>query len=134
LRRILVYAPSSKKTENEMAVRDSFEHFLTQPLPEFHYPFLMTRWTEVPPFTGKREQKLMTTVTAPHSSKAVVEDATIKITVNNLLHIWPKKTVLLGKTLIIDLLKRLEMVFNALVILRILRLARTINRRRVGHG
>jgi hypothetical protein len=46
-----------------------------------------------------------------------VEDATIKITVNNLLHIWPKKTVLLGKTLIIDLLKRLEMVFNALIIL-----------------
>ena len=49
-------------------------------------------------------------------------------------HIGPEKAILLGKTLVIDLLKRLEMVFNALVKLRILRLARTINRRRVGHG
>ena len=54
----------------------------------------------------------MVTILAFNAGKAVVEDATIKITVNNLLHIWPKKTVLLGKTLVINLLKRLEMVFN----------------------
>jgi len=49
--------------------------------------------------------------------KAIVQDAAIKIAVNDLPNIGPEKAILLGKTLIIDLLKRLEMVFNALIIL-----------------
>ena len=76
----------------------------------------------------------MSTFSTFNPCKAIVQDAAIKIAVNDLSHIGPEKAILLGKTLVIDLLKRLEMVFNALVILRILRLARTINRRRVGHG
>ena len=41
-RRILVNTPSSKKTEDEMSVRNGLEHFFTEPLPEFHYTLLMT--------------------------------------------------------------------------------------------
>ena len=63
-----------------------------------------------------------------------MQDTAIKVAINHLPHIGSEKAILLSKTLVIDLLKRLEMVFNALVIFRILRLARTINRRRVGHG
>ena len=37
--------------ENEMTVRYSLKHFFTEPFPEFHHPFLMTRWTEVAAFT-----------------------------------------------------------------------------------
>jgi len=46
-----------------------------------------------------------------------VEDATVKIAINDLSHIGPEKAILLGKTLIIDLFKRLKVVFNALIIL-----------------
>ena len=62
----------------------------------------------------------MVTILAFNTSKAIVKDATVKITINDLSHIRPKKAILLGKTLIIDLLKRLEMVFSALIILRVL--------------
>jgi hypothetical protein len=62
-----------------------------------------------------------------------MQDTAIKVAINHLPHIESEKAILLGKTLVIDLLKRLEMVFNALVILRILRLARAINRRNIGH-
>ena len=53
---------------------------------------------------------------------------------NNQLGIRPKKTVLLGKTLIIDLLKSLKMILNTLVVLGVLRFSRTIYRRDLGHG
>ena len=37
--------------ENEMAVGNCLEDLLTEPFPEFHYSFLMTRWTEVAALT-----------------------------------------------------------------------------------
>ena len=37
--------------KNEMTVGYSLEHFFTEPFPEFHHPFLMTRWTEVAALT-----------------------------------------------------------------------------------
>jgi len=58
-----------------------------------------------------------------------MEDATVKIAINDLSHIGPEKAILLGKALIVDLFQGFKMIFNALVILRILRLARTIDRR-----
>jgi hypothetical protein len=76
----------------------------------------------------------MVAILAFNPSKAIMEDAAIKITVNDLSHIRPEKAILFGKTLVIDLLKRLEMVFNALIILRVLWLTWLINGRRVGHG
>jgi hypothetical protein len=49
--------------------------------------------------------------------KAIVQDAAIKIAINNLFHIGPKKAILLGKALIIDLLQCLKMILNTLIIL-----------------
>ena len=37
--------------ENEMTVRYGLEHFFTEPFPELHHPFLMTRWTEMAALT-----------------------------------------------------------------------------------
>lgn len=56
------------------------------------------------------------------------------IAINDLSHIGPKKSIFLGKPLIIDLLKHLKMVLNALIILRFLWVTWLINGRRVGHG
>lgn len=76
----------------------------------------------------------MTTVTASHSSKAVVEDATIKVAVNYLSYIWAEKAIQTGKALIIDLFKFFKMILNTLIVLRVLRFSRAIYRRDVGHG
>jgi hypothetical protein len=52
-----------------------------------------------------------------NTGKAIMEDATVKISVNNLPHIRPEKAILLGKALITDLFQRFKIVVNALVIL-----------------
>lgn len=62
----------------------------------------------------------MVTIITFNTGKAIVKDATVKITINDLSHIGSEIAVLLGKTLIIDPFKRFKMVFNALIILRIL--------------
>jgi len=36
--------------EDEVAMGNGLEDFLTKPLPEFHYSLLMTRWAEVAAF------------------------------------------------------------------------------------
>jgi len=62
-----------------------------------------------------------------------VEDAAIKITVNNQFDITTQKTILFGKPVVIKLLQSLKMVFNILIILLFLRLAALAKRRCVGH-
>jgi hypothetical protein len=62
-----------------------------------------------------------------------MEDAAIKIAVNDLAHVGSKKAILFGKAIIVNLLQRFEMILHALIILRILLLARTINGRTIGH-
>jgi len=62
-----------------------------------------------------------------------VQDATIEVAVNYLPHIRPKKTVLLGKALVIDLFKFFKVILNALIILRILGFSRAIYGGDVGH-
>ena len=59
----------------------------------------------------------MVAILAFNPSKAIMEDATIKIAVNDLSHIGPEKAILLGKTLIIDLFKFFKMIFNTLIVL-----------------
>ena len=45
-----------------------------------------------------------------------MEDATIEVAIDNLSHIGPEKAILLGKALIIDLLQRLKLILNTLII------------------
>lgn len=76
----------------------------------------------------------MVAILAFNPRKAIVQDATIKIAVNNMFHIGPEKAILLGKALIVDLFQRFKAVLNALIILRVLWFARLVYRRHVGHG
>ncbi len=68
----------------------------------------------------------MSTISTFHPCTAIVQDTAIKIAVNDLSHIGPKKAILLSKTLIIDLLKCLKMILNTLVVLGVLRFSRAI--------
>ena len=68
-----------------------------------------------------------------HPREAVMQDAAVQETVNHLFHIGPEKPVPGGEPLIIDLFQRLKVVLNALIVLRLLRLAGAVDRGCVGH-
>ena len=68
----------------------------------------------------------MATVLALDAGKTIVENAAIKIAVDHLFHISTEETVLGSKALVIDLLKFLKMILNALVILGVPRFPRAI--------
>ena len=76
----------------------------------------------------------MGAIFAFNTGKAIMEDATVKIAINDLSHIGPEKAILLGKALIVDLFQRFKIVLNALIILRVLWFTWLISGRRVGHG
>ena len=50
-------------THDEVPVRDGPKHVSAEPLPEFHYTFLMTGRTEVPSLAGKGQHMLFVLVT-----------------------------------------------------------------------
>ena len=120
--------------KDEMTVGNGLEHFFTQIFPKFHHPLLMTWWTEMAAFAWKSQQNFVTAVSTPDACKAIMKDAAIEVAINHLSHIGPEKAILLGKALIVELFQRFKMVFNALVILRSLGIARTIYWGGVGHG
>ena len=91
-----------------MAVRHGLEDFFAEQLTEFHDPFLVTRWTEVPPFTRKGQQIFMAAFPTFDPRKAIMKDATIKEPVDYLSHVGAEETVLLGEPLIIDLFQFLK--------------------------
>jgi len=70
----------------------------------------------------------MVTVLTFDTGKAVVQDAAIKIAVNDLPHVGPKKAILFGKAIIVNLFQRFKMVLNALVVLRFLGFSGLVNR------
>jgi hypothetical protein len=75
----------------------------------------------------------MAAIPAFHPGKAVMQDAAVEVPVNNRFYIRTQKTILLGKTVVVDLFKSLKMIFNTLIILRFLWLSRAIYRRDNGH-
>jgi hypothetical protein len=75
----------------------------------------------------------MAAVFASDPGETVMEDSAIEVTVNDSFDIGAKKAILFGKTVVIDLFKSLEMIFNTLIILRFLWLSRAIYRRDIGH-
>lgn len=75
----------------------------------------------------------MAAVFASHPGEAFMEDAAIEITVNDPFDIRPQKTVMFGKTVVVDLFKSLKMIFNTLKIFRFLWLSRAIYRKDIGH-
>jgi hypothetical protein len=99
-----------------MAVWDSFKDLCAEPLPKFDNPFLMAGWTKMPPLARIRQKVFVAAFGTFHPCKAVVQDAAVKKTINDLPYVGAKKAILFFKALIIDLLKLLEMVFNTLVV------------------
>lgn len=65
--------------------------------------------------------------------KAVMEDAAVQKTIDDLFDVWPEKAVFGCKPVVIDLLQRLKVILNTLIILRGLRLSGLINRGYIGH-
>jgi hypothetical protein len=55
------------------------------------------------------------------------------IAVNDLPHVGPKKAILFGKAIIVNLFQRFKMVLNALVVLRFLGFAGLVNRESQGN-
>ena len=76
----------------------------------------------------------MPTIATPDTCKAVVENATVQVPINDLFHVGPKKTVFGCKAFVIDLLQRLKTILNTPIILGILGFSRLVNRGYVGHG
>lgn len=56
------------------------------------------------------------------------------LAINYLFHIGPEKAILLGNALIVDWFQPFKMVFNSLVIPRVLWFTWLLNGRRVAHG
>jgi len=73
------------------------------------------------------------TVLALDAGKTIVENAAIKIAVDHVFHISTEEAILGGETVVIDLLKRLKMIFNATVILGFMWLARAVYGRILRH-
>jgi hypothetical protein len=88
-----------------MPVGDRLDNLLTQPLTKFHNPLLVTRRAEVPTLAGKCQKILVAAVCAFDAGKSIVEIATVKIPVNDVGDIRPKKAILSLKPFLINLFK-----------------------------
>jgi hypothetical protein len=75
----------------------------------------------------------MAAVFASDPGEAVVEDAAIEVTVDDHFDIRTKKTILFGKTVVVNLFKSLKMLLNTSIVLGFLWLSRAIYRRDIGH-
>ena len=68
----------------------------------------------------------MTTVTTSHPGKTVFQNSAIEITINDPFKVGTKETVLPFEPLVIDHLEGFEMIFHALLIRRVLRVAMAV--------
>jgi hypothetical protein len=80
-----------------MAVRYFLDYFLAKPFSKFHHTFLVAGRAEMATLARKGEQIFMFTVLTSYSCKSIMGITTIKIPVNHLSHIWPKKPYCLSK-------------------------------------
>jgi hypothetical protein len=99
-----------------MAVRYCLDYLLAEPFPEFNYPLLVTRWAEMPALTGEGQEVFMATVFTSDTGKSIARVTTIKIAVNDFLHIRPEKAILPFKTIFINLRKCFKIIINASII------------------
>ena len=73
----------------------------------------------MPSLAGKCQKILVTAVCAFDMGKSVVEVATVKILLNDVSDVRPKKAILALKPFVIDLFKCFKIIFNTLIISRI---------------
>jgi hypothetical protein len=106
---------------------DLLEDIHAQPFPEFHHALLMAGWAEMTALAGKSQQMFMAAVLAFDAGKAVMRVAAIKITIDHLFDIGPPESVLPGEMIVIDPDKGLEIILDAAVIIRPMRVSWAIN-------
>jgi hypothetical protein len=94
---------------------NGLEDFLAEPCAKFHHTLLMAGGAEVRAFAREGQEILVATIFAFNAGETIVEDAAIKIAVDHLFHISTEETALGCKAFVIDLLKFLKMILNALV-------------------
>ncbi len=70
-----------------MPVGNPLQNFFAKPLAEFYYPFLVAGRAKMSSLARKGEQKFMPAFSTFYSCKTVMEDAAIKISVDDLFHI-----------------------------------------------
>ncbi len=70
-----------------MPVRNGLEDFFTQPFPEFYHPFLVTGGTKMSSFARKCQQIFVTAFSTLDPCEAVMQDAAVQVSVNDLLYV-----------------------------------------------
>ena len=103
--------------KSEMTVRYGLKHFFTEPFPEFHHPFSMTRWTEMSALAREGKKVFMPAASTLHTGEAIMEDAAIEVPIDNLPYVGAEEAVLPRKDLIVDLVQSLEVVLHTLIVL-----------------
>jgi len=81
---------------------------------------------EVAALAGKGKQIFMAAVRTPDAGKAVMKISAVKIPADYFPHIRAKKSVPPAELLVINLFKSFKVVFNALLIVRALRVTRMV--------
>ena len=66
---------------------------------------------------GEGQEIFIAAIFAFHTGKTVVQIATVQITIDHLLDIWPPETVLPGELFIVDPDKGLKIILYAVVII-----------------
>ena len=120
--------------EDEMTIRHCLQHMLTEPLAEFHDPFLMAGGAEVAPLTTERQQKVPATGLAHKPGKTSMQVATFKIPADDLLEVRPPEAVALRKSFFVDPLKGIKVVLDTLIEGSQVWLSRSVDRAGFGHG
>jgi hypothetical protein len=77
--------------EDDVPLWQGLDDMGAQPLAEFHHALLVARGAKMPPFARKSQQALMTAIPAANPRKAVVQVATVQLTVDHLPDIGPEK-------------------------------------------
>ena len=67
---------------------------------------------------GEGQEIFIAAIFAFHTGKTVVQIATVQITIDHLLDIWPPEAVLPGEMLVIDLDKGFKIVLYTAVVIR----------------
>ena len=102
------------------------------PFPEFHYPLLMARGTEMTALAREGQKIFMAAIPAFYPGKAVVQVATFQVAVNDLLKVGTPEPVRPFEPLLVNLNKGLRMVLHTPVIIRRLRVPGAVNGGRSG--
>ena len=76
-----------RDAEHHMPVRNRFYNVPAQPFAELNHTLLVARRAEMATFARKSKQILMAAIPATHPGKAVLQNAAIQVTVDDLLDV-----------------------------------------------